>query len=211
MNARGNSQSRALAIHPPVRTALTPAVWRAEAPSIETSPTMSRWRSFNWPSMQSRACRPSPFSFASAARVSLTLSMEMSAREPQRRRASTNLFRAIAEIHGRVDSQEELLDHVFRIADGQSGARNPSPHQDAQGRYRSPKSAVGNGVAGDRGMQPDRPFLFSCRNSHALLCLSLTVLVFLLLASRSRSCVFLARDFQERRLIPPLPPPKNPS
>src|SRR5216683_6796579 len=26
MNARGNSQSRALAIHPPVRTALTPAV-----------------------------------------------------------------------------------------------------------------------------------------------------------------------------------------
>jgi hypothetical protein len=39
MNARGNSQSRALAIHPPVRTALTPAVGSDFAKVLSKLPT----------------------------------------------------------------------------------------------------------------------------------------------------------------------------
>src|SRR5258708_39503485 len=38
MNARGNSQSRALAIHPPVRTALTPAVGRTSRKVLSKLP-----------------------------------------------------------------------------------------------------------------------------------------------------------------------------
>jgi hypothetical protein len=114
--------------------------------------------------------------------------------------------RCAARMNARGNSQSRAL----AIHPPDRIALTPSPRQGAQGRYRSPKSAVGNGVAGDRAriqiahsssrVGTSRVTL-SFADGHCFVTSRLTI----------TKLLFFVRNFREQRVIPPLPPPKNPS